>query len=174
MKIKVVKGSEVFDKLTALIERCQECNKAVKVVADELGAKRILTHSFYRAGGVTGFMLAEKPEGWKNTGLYGYYFPKSIKANRVLLDRIAALPSVNNKEFNEVIGYQNQTVTTAEGNWMMARSYGLFGGVGLGVHLIELSDGAKFDLLPGMEEIKTSEYLAIMAQLEAEKEVASA
>jgi hypothetical protein len=167
MKIKVVKGSEVFDKLTALMERCQECNEAAWVIGREFAATGILRPSRYRAGGLVGFGLPQKPEHWKQADQYGYYFPKVLKVNRALLDRIYALPYVDETAFNEVIGYKRQSFSSGSGI-IMARTYGLT--IGLEVGLIEMHDGIKYELLPGMEEVKNSEYMALMAELEKAKE----
>lgn len=109
MKFKILKGTELFNKLKALQLKCQNANKAAFDLAGEFGSKEILPSPSINviAGGLSGMKLDAPPAGWKLASKYHYttYYPKRTKANKDLIERIEALPKIKTEELNEIIGY---------------------------------------------------------------------
>ncbi len=90
-KIKI--GSEAHQKLEAIFAKMKECNAASRELMNEVGATRLYRGNFEKAGGAYSFVFAEKPpENWGKKE--GGWFPKKVKANRELLEKIERLPTV--------------------------------------------------------------------------------
>jgi len=103
MKYKILKGTETFDKLSALAEEI----KRVEITADDLvrsvGGKTHYRSNYYLAGGVSGVVFDKQPEGWKKLSQEGHYMPK-VK-NKELADRFKALPTLGLKLIQDITGY---------------------------------------------------------------------
>lgn len=103
MKFKILKGTETFEKLTALAEEI----KRVEIAADDLvrsvGGKTHCRSNFYLAGGVAAVVFDKQPEGWKKVGDDGHYMPK-VK-NKELSERFKALPTLSLQLIQDITGY---------------------------------------------------------------------
>jgi len=170
MKYKIVAGSSLFDQLTDLFKRLEQCRASTHAIADEFGAKQWLGSSKRPlAGGISGFMLDKMPEGWKRVSApnLSTFFPKSIPANKALLARISALPIIERDVLNEIVGFKEQ--------WIGLTRYSSPGiKFGYDFHIMEVSEETKYTPIDGMEEITVSEYNRLKAIIEEaeSKEVA--
>lgn len=172
MKYKIVKGSELFNQLTALHKQVLEIRKATDEIINEFGVTEwVGTDRGSLAGGITAFKMDKMPEGWKRVyqqRYYNAYFPKSIPANKALLARISALPTIDKSSLNEIVGYQPQWI-----GFTHHRAVGVKWGNDF--HLIQVAEETEYTPMEGMEEITVSEFNRLCAAIdEAEKEVVNA
>lgn len=109
MYFKVDKKSDLYDKLKVIQIRMKVANKASLDLATRLGFKQWRGESNMTiAGGIVSFYSKAKPDGYRYT--YGSdmpndFFPKKIKANKELLAKIEALPTVSSFDFTDLIKY---------------------------------------------------------------------
>jgi len=75
----------------------RSANEARSKILTELGATQFVQSNQVIAGGLIGIILEDKPSNWKRAGvgIPTAYIPKKIKANKDLLGRIDALPTVS-------------------------------------------------------------------------------
>ena len=115
MKYKILKGTELFDKLTELNNRMNEVKKAATELAKSLGGGDVATTGHYLAGGIDAIEFEEQPEGWKRVGKswQGLYYPKSNK--KAILKQIGELPVVRFNELNDIIGFRQGAIVSHGG-----------------------------------------------------------
>jgi hypothetical protein len=109
MKFKADKGTATYEKLNAVMSKIQECRFQAKKLAEELGAGKYIESYQGAAGGIEGIEFDEQPKGWKrvyNRRYSDLYYPKALKSNKELIERLEALPIVSRKEVNETVGYE--------------------------------------------------------------------
>ncbi|REE01087.1 hypothetical protein [Marinoscillum furvescens] len=110
MKLLVDKSAPEYQQLISLLDKRiaydQEANKITK----EVGAKAHTIGIDCFAGGISAFQFDSKPDGYRNSGYRSrtnLYFPKKIKANKELLERIAALPKIRKTEFKAILNFDS-------------------------------------------------------------------
>jgi hypothetical protein len=170
MKFKVLKGTVLFDKLLAIVIQIHECNQQAHDLALEQGAIGVATTGNNRAGGIDAFRFKYDTEPdvllWKQVDKYHYadlYSPRANKKNNNLFSQIQALPRIGYKEYNAVIGYEQQWIGLS-----LHQSYGLFQDDDF--FLIELSDEVNYTPVADMTEILSSEYKTLKEKSLADKE----
>lgn len=155
MYILISKGSEIYKQLKLLQANMQKAHKATIKYIEKFGADHYLSINGSLSGGFSGIILKEKPKGWRTVfpGHYNRaYYPKKIKSNAEILQEIEKLPVVTINDLNNVLKYKPQIIGT---KWH--RSVGL--SFHKGYMLMVTGTGCKYKLLPGMVEIKESEYI---------------
>lgn len=130
--------------------------KAAKKLATDVGADSWLTPTNVVYGGITGFdkLFAGDTKLYKKAGKQEgtqFYFPRSVPANKALLERIAALPTVKVKDINSVLNYEPQTIGNKH-YFSPAISYRKK------VALVKTQEAVKYKPIEGMVEITQSEY----------------
>lgn len=120
MKYKVLKGTKLFNDLVAVQKKIYKVDQEALKLADSLGFKKIRGRSFAVAGGVSSFHSETQPKDYGYT--YGSkksttdFFPKKIKANKEILDKIKALPVVEYSEINDLLKYDERALTVPANN----------------------------------------------------------
>lgn len=169
MRFIVDKNSEAYRQLQDLRAKCQAANSLAVEIVKELGATEY-THAIGAlAGGISGIIFDNPPDGWKKPDPKKHpklYFPKKLKKNEELLERIYNLPRVEDQEFKDIIhfkalfarpGYEyvgDDILIIAKEEWVLDR-----------VHF-----ESKWELPDFLTEITVSQYLELK---EKEKEVVS-
>lgn len=163
---KILIGTETYNRIDALIQRIEQAYQASHQLAVELGSPNgfILQDSTYAAGGVMAIKMKTQPAGWKKVlpkRFPGYFFPKAIKANREVLTKIRALPTVARIELSRMVGYHSH-----------------LGAPGLragdDVYLVVMPDGfstVEPDPTPDMIEVTGFEYLKLAKSEEINFEI---
>lgn len=111
MKFKVVKGSVLFEKMSALWDKIIKCDAEAANLAKELGFNQYCKGSFVLAGGLYGLIPKDgvKPEKYSwafSDRQYNAVMPsRRYKINAEILDRIEKLPVVEYSEYNSLVGY---------------------------------------------------------------------
>lgn len=111
MKFKILKGTKLFDRLTAVRKEMTRCNKEALKVMKEAGAKSIRGRRMVAAGGISSFIFEDniKPDNWSFA--YGKDYPKDFMptrnrtVNKDLLGKIANLPVVEYDAINDLLNY---------------------------------------------------------------------
>lgn len=104
MYYKILKDTELFNSIMDLNNKAIECDAKAWAIVERLQGTGITRSDFYYAGGFCGIQLKQKPDGWKDTDSYGYYFPKRIKENKALLLEIDSLPTIDSFEMKRIVG----------------------------------------------------------------------
>jgi hypothetical protein len=170
MKYKILAGTGTFNKLSAIQKRIEEADRITKALVAEFGAEEWLGNGYgYVAGDLIGIRFAQKPEGWTKirSNHSSFFCPKSsVKGNKDLLDRIAAIPKVMTWELNDCIGFKPQRVGLTQYTSIGVKWGNEF-------HLVHVPEAADYTPLNDVIEILGSEYKRLELQLEEErKEVA--
>jgi hypothetical protein len=153
MVFKVSKGCELYDKLKALMDRVNECDRAADALAKELGGTSCRKGYWTIGWGLSAITMPVKPKGWKNAhrDLVGEYMPSA--SNKEVVKKINELPKVEYNDLNSLVGYHNA-----------------FGHPGINVRddyaFLTFSDKQADKLTPvdGMVEITVTEYKRLTAQ----------
>ena len=161
MKFQVSKGTATFAALSAVMDKIAACNKQARELSEAHGADAYASGSRYVGGGIAALCYKQKPEGFKLLQYPNYYYPKALKANRPLLDALAALPKVENAELNEVVGFKNQTVCK-DGGMFFCTHYGVK--VYPEHFLLAMTEGVEFEAGPDLVELLESQYLALQGK----------
>jgi hypothetical protein len=108
MYLKVIKGTETFDKLSAVWDKINEYNNIAKALVKELGFEKHGRSKIGVAGGISCIECETKPEGWRSVGkkYQSLYYPKANQ--KELLNKIESLPIVSEEEYNNTIGFEPQ------------------------------------------------------------------
>jgi hypothetical protein len=79
MYLKVVKGTETFDKLNAVWDKINEYNNIAKALVNELGFDKFGRTREGVGGGISCIQSDTKPDGWRSVGkkYQSLYFPKA-------------------------------------------------------------------------------------------------
>lgn len=166
MKFKVLKGTPLFDKLNSLGEEMTEYNKAAFDLVKKLGYTRMRGKSNVLAGGISSIEIkGGKPVGWRNaySGVRDEYFPAKLKANKMLLAEIDALPVVEYDDLNKILNFDWRTSSS--------RNISFHPGIHWGKKeiLIDVSRHyTSYKPVKGMIEILESEYMKLVKKLESE------
>lgn len=156
MKYKILKGTDLFNKLTDLNKRMKKVKKAATDLAASLGGGKVATTNRYLAGGIDAIEFKEKPEGWRSVGnsWEGLYYPKAV--NKSILKQISELPVIKIDELNDIVGFRSGQTKFSGGGFVWIKS------VGMQWHkdfiLMETADGTEYTPLPDVIEILGSEY----------------
>ena len=108
MKFKINKGTQLFEKLTAIHAKMKACSIAAKAIANKYGWETWWQSSYCAAGGISGIQLPEKPDGWKLASprqSRSMFYPKIIRQNKALLAELDALPVVKVEEISITLKY---------------------------------------------------------------------
>lgn len=164
MKYKILPGTATFAALVGLQEKLIATNEQIEALQHEVGATAIMVDAHTLGGGVNGFKMSHKPDGWKvawKHGLEPVYFPRSIPKNKLLLDWIAAIPKILPDELNTIVGFKKQ--------WKGIRRY-ICPVVTFGpdFHLMRVSEDADYSPNADMVELTVSEYKRLVTTLQAE------
>lgn len=109
MYYRVNKKSQLYTKLKELQLKMQAANNAAYKLVKELGFEKWRGKSnMVIAGGIVSLYSEKKPEGYAFT--YGAkapndFFPKKLKSNKEILDKIKSLPTVSSYEFTDLLKY---------------------------------------------------------------------
>lgn len=165
MKYKILKGTALFEKFIELQKKMEAAHWEARKLVSELGYSEWHEGLGVLSGGISGVCIpGEKPAGWANAfnpHEKGVYMPKKINANKLLLQRMSALPRVENIDLNSIIDYdrrrdcvQNRRISFRPG-FNIKEEYAL----------VEFSDlASKYKPLPDMTEITVSEYNTLNAK----------
>lgn len=106
----VEKESETGKKLQAIVDKKQECHKAVVAFADKYGFGEWRPDRMAAIGGISSCCsFKEEPLGslWKQVGR-GEYMPKrNNKKAKVISEELMSLPVISRRELNMCIGYNS-------------------------------------------------------------------
>lgn len=161
MYYKIEEGTETFRKLAELSIKMKEVSETTRALVKKLGgSNRYFLGNRAVAGGIQGIRLNEKPENWRKVQ-DNFYFPKSCKQNKEILDEIKALPIVSYEEYNETVGFEEHFVGLTH-----YRAPGIM--FGKKYHLMETSDECDYTAPSDCIEILASEYKKLKSELEAE------
>ncbi|GAB4003101.1 hypothetical protein GCM10028807_62870 [Spirosoma daeguense] len=163
MKFKINKNTPTGQKITQLYINMQAYNIQACDLAEELGGgPSIATGGSSLGGGFIGVHFAECPKNWKlsyRTDDGNYYFPKAIKANRELINRIQALPTVSYHSLNEIVGFKGFQFV---GQKIINRVGMVFGRE---FYLLSLYEGVDFTPNADMVELTYSEYKRLKEEI---------
>lgn len=160
MYFKIESGSEVYNKLKELQKKCNDVKKqltALPLLVDEATGD-VYSSGEYLAGDVVGIVCKKKPEGWKQTGEkhLNCYMPKVNKQNKEILDAIAAIPKVDAKELNSIVGFKAPQTPPSERGIVFVKTVNI--SFAKNYILMSVTKGCKYKPLPGIVEIVASEY----------------
>lgn len=163
MKYKVLKGTDLFDKLWSIQKKMQSCqDEAQKIVNTIPEADGSSKRSHCLAGGIAAFHFKKgwtnAPDGWRKMekGWTQWFMPKSSdKKNKELLKKISELPVLGYEIINDLLNFHFY-VTEELQVWHCPivewRSKYV---------LIEVPNDKKYKPLDGMIEIMDSEYIKL-------------
>lgn len=166
MKFVARKGTESFEKLTALRSDIDLAKKAAHDLTEALGFESHYSYNDVCGTGIASFASKTQPEGYKR--MSRGFFPKATKANKPLLDRINALPKVRKSDIGHALNYSMQTYASGHGIGISTCP-----GIQWGTEfcLIDVHDDVKWPDRPAdLEELRQSEYFELKAELERETE----
>jgi len=166
MKYKVMAGTELYASLAALQKKANKYHLAAQKLAKSIGAERTATRSDRNiAGGIDAFQFPRgkepdvlmwmRPDRHNNPNLFYPRFGKKYTDNQELHDKIAALPVLTIKEYNEVIGFESYF----GGNFVHYRTYGL--DIYKAYALVSVPGEKYKPISSDMVEILESEYLKL-------------
>jgi hypothetical protein len=166
MKYKILKGTELFDKLSEFQNR----RKVVRGLADDLavsfGGIAAATNGRNLSGGIDAVdfddIIPDKNE-WRKVGnrWQSFYYPKA--KNKAALNLISQLPVIKFDELNDIVGFKGgQTVSDVNGiAWVKS--------VGLHAHkdfiLLETAEGTKYTPHKDAIEILGSEFDKLLKKI---------
>ena len=107
MKYKIAPGTETFKRLHELLQRIDAIKLQSQTLCEELGAKGVYSYNSELAGHIAGFTFDKKPENWRPADKNGsfLYYPKAVKNTQPIRDKIAAIPRIEFKELNQIVGF---------------------------------------------------------------------
>lgn len=168
MYFKIDKATELYTKLKEIQVKMKAANNAAYKLAKELGFEQWRSKAdMLIAGGIVSLYSKDgsKPDGYRYT--YGSdmpndVFPKKTKANKEILSKIEALPTVSSYDYTDIINYdwRQHVYPTGERNgqnrtlFAPSLSFPKNGEV-----LIHMPDWiTKYEPVKGMIEITFTEY----------------
>lgn len=111
---KVLKGTELFDKLDHIRMGVIAAQNCAWDLAKKQGAESVRGDMFILAGGISGMHFPNgKPSGYKkvySSHFTDCYMPSDIKKNDKLLAEIKALPRIEYTALNDVLKYKKSDV----------------------------------------------------------------
>ncbi len=172
MKIKIIEGTVLHEKLKAFKVKCQQANQMAKELALSIpGVSQWHISHDAIAGGLTAVRFKDRSFITKNLFRLAFpskskdaFFPKDVKENAVLLAKIKSLPVVTRAEVARILGYEPQMLEKAGVDY-----FSFSPGLSLGEKhfLVEIPEEATFKLIAGMKEITKSEFLKLSGENEA-------
>jgi hypothetical protein len=165
MKYKVLKGTELFAKLTELNKKILAAKKEIKAYVLSVGGKDFGTNMNYNLVKLDAVQFEEKPEGWRSVGpsYQRFYTPKA--SNKKVWEAIRQLPNVDIKELNAIVGY-DQFVGR---DLAIAHRPGVH--FGTNEVLIEVAEEMEwYKPVKDMVEIPVTEFNKLRAKIENRKE----
>ena len=166
MKFIIRKDTETFKRLKELFAEVAVAKEKVLEFAEKHGFDNVGTRTNLMAG-FSAFGSKVKPDWCRKVG-DGYFYPKSIKANKDVLEEIETLPRIGTGRMNEIIGFESQYVTGNRPGIFRRDSVGYANGPEY--ILIDVGEGVKYDPRPDMEELKVSEFQKLWSNVKAEHE----
>lgn len=166
MKFKVLKGTQLFDALTAVNKRMYEAKAEADKLVESLSIniEDTATKGYNLAGGIDAFHCPDgTPEGWKSVGesYQKLYYPK-VKGNTKLLEQIAHLPIVKYDDINILIDFHPSGYTSPAG-LVWSKGPGIVWAENY--VLIETSEGFPYKPVKDMIEITVSEFEALKKEV---------
>lgn len=119
MKYKILKGTETFEKLTALYKEMERVRDAVDPILKEYGTDRYISTQGELVGGIHALELKTKPEGFKVIGKpwQRLYAPKA--SNTKEYKRFCALPTLPFSALNDILGFKGGALMDGGGlSWV--------------------------------------------------------
>ncbi|OIN59787.1 hypothetical protein [Arsenicibacter rosenii] len=162
MKFKIMAGTETYARINAIAAEIKRCQREAIAVTEELGGSGYYGEVLYVDTGITA-ITCEQPPAWpyKRVRKRGHgaaaYFPRNVKANQAILERIRRLPKVHQDQLNQAIGFVAHCV---DDRYFF--SFGLL--TGKDFHLVSIDERADYTPLPDMSEITVSEYKQLREQ----------
>lgn len=125
MKFKILKGTETFEKLTALYKRMLKADRARNPILDELGSKRFAPVRGL-AGGILAVEFGKPPAGWKRIGKPWQNLYEPTVKNKEMIAKLKALPVLKYDELNAIVGFKEVDHMDDEaGTWTRIRCPGV-------------------------------------------------
>jgi hypothetical protein len=155
MKFKVIEGTQTFENFNTFFENSKRVNKQALDIANKLGFEEFVTAREV-SGGISAFVSKEKIDGYKQVyKKHGnnFWFPKSTKENKELINQIGALPVITEEEFNSIIGFEPEFV----GN-RFVRRYSLSFSEKGNCYLVDTSVARDFKPSEDLIEVLESEF----------------
>lgn len=160
MKFKVEKKSKLLSDLIALRTNMFAANKSAFALAKQIGFSKIRIRSMVLAGGISSFHAENKPVG------FGYtysskeptdFFPKKLKVNKDILQKINDLPVVQHDALNKLIKYDGFKMR-------VGKKISFHPGFAFTKNtvLFDMDDDLDYKPVKGMVEITTSEYKKLL------------
>jgi len=121
MKLKVLKTSPTGQKLQAIIDECNACQRASSDLSNQLGGSAYRRGSFVLAGGISAISFKETPGGnhWIYRPQYDDYVPnRRTKKGKEIYNQFKNLPSITPKPLNAIFNlnewFNHPGVTTSK------------------------------------------------------------
>jgi hypothetical protein len=175
MKYKILKGTALFNDLSAVKNEMDRAKALAQEVVDSVGASGFAKAHYRIAGGIAAFYFKDKenvPKLWKQVGQtwQNFFFPKVAKENRELLKRISDLPTLDDDRITKLINFKFQVVPGQDSL--------------VAVHcpavewndeyiLVSVPDKCDYKPVPDMIEILGSEYKLLSREEQEEEEEVS-
>lgn len=170
MKFLIKNNCDVYTHLRELYIKIENARKAAGKVCKKVGASDFATGTRRLAGGIDGFSFDKKPEGYRTVGesWQNLYYPTValLKKDRNLATMLNNLPVLDHDELNNIVKFKApQTVTNDGGGLGIAMVYtvGIFWGKDY--ILMQTHPGTKYKPIPGIVEIKESEFDKLKAKI---------
>ena len=168
MKYKITPESnkDLFDKITALFKRGEECNKAANDwIINHFGEFKPYAIPYSSMfGGILAVRLDKKPDGWRVEGKdwQNLFAPKAN--NKKVLAELKQLPMVKSDELKELLSYKNYSGPSSNrfGFTMNSRP-----GVIVEDEYILLDASNQWKPIAGVVEILESEYNMLSGEISA-------
>lgn len=170
MKVKVLKGTELFDSLHGLYNKIKDANDQAKALALTIpGLDQFYIAPPGVAGGMTGmtFKKGFSPDRrfWK-LAFPGQstvaFFPKQREKNRELLKKIKALPVIFTGLIHEVLKYDIQIFGVDDQSCLSTIPVITFGAE---YTLVHINENAVYEKLEDMIEVDDLEYEKLKAEI---------
>jgi hypothetical protein len=163
MKFKVLEGTQTFDNFKTFFENSKRVNKQALDLAYKLGFEEFVTAREV-SGGISAFVSKEKRDGYKQVyKKHGnnFWFPKSTKENKELINEINNLPVITIDEFNSIIGFEPEFI----GDKFIRRYSLSFSEIG-NCYMVDTGIAKDYKPNSDMIEILESEYNKLREELQ--------
>jgi len=171
MKFIIKKGSKVYDQLRELEKKIIAAKKAAQKLRKELGAEDLATNSDHIAGGIDALQFQKQPDGYRKVGQpwQRLYYPKAdyLKKNKELAKKLRELPVVEAEELNDIVKFDGMQMLEGDGAALLTivKCVGIT--CGKDYILMNTHEGAKYKPIPGIVEIKESEFQKMVSKIKA-------
>lgn len=170
MKYQILPRSPLFAPLQELRAKMAEAHAVVQRVAEELGARGYIVGQGFLVGRPWYFDFdGVEPAGvWRwvpHRRQQGYWAPRRCRANKVLIDRLADLPTVSLEELNRIVGIRGfQYFDDGDGIGMFQGPDMAWGKYYI---LMSIPEDVKYKPKEGIQLITVAEYRHLLEALKS-------